>query len=995
MITRGFEVKACAGRAAAVRSALWRKAISRAVLLVIATAVAHAGGPRWVAGSSYFDPAAKGTPVTWKGGLVRYYTDLGDLSAMVNQAQASAMVATAAAVWSGVPTAAVSITSGGSLAEDVNGTNVFDTSNGTAIPTVTLPADIESTATSWPVAVVYDYDGAVIDAIFGDGASDPLTCNQNSAFTIVDNLATDGAIAHAVVILNGLCAADVMHVEMMQYMLVRAFGRVLGLDWSQANESMFVHAAPTATGLTGWPVMHPIEMVCTAKTGPCMPSDMTLRADDEAALSRLYPVTPANEVAFPGKSITAQATISIQGTVHFKQGQGMQGVNVVARPLTPLTGIPDVRYTATAVTGSLFQGVGPNAVLGTTDADGNMRNMYGSDDPALEGWFDLTGIPLPPGETQADYQITFEPINALYTFKESVGPYGLGQVTPSGTLPVLVLRGLTAGAAQQEDVVIGDSADDCNTGNDGTEALPASVPRNGEWMGRICGYGHAGWFQFFARANRKFTFEALALDESGQLSEDKAQPLLGIWNSYDAPGTIAPFGTTQPFNGQQLGLSAARGQTNGDEQLRLGVADARGDGRPDYWYRGRLLYADTVTPRRVSQAGAAITITGMGFRGNSQVLVNGVAAQVTSISPTAITAIVPAAGAGVAGSVDLTVRDPATLGASSLLGGLSYDAADDDALGLAAAPPPLAPMGVPQAFTVRALAPDAITPAGGVTVTFTVTIGTVLLGCGQTTCTAVTGGDGTATVMVTPNSIAMAAVTGALNNGSTIKVEFTGTTPPRISPLTPVLYLAIGATYAWSPQAMVLSGTNASPGQDVTWVGSAGATLTSAPKVVSDSQGTVSATLIAGPLSANGVATVNACLDGWTIGSAGWAVFTVTGVHTETSALVAISGVGQTLSDSDRPLPVYLRVTDAIGHPMAGATVFFYETLRLWEPKCSPHGRCASAPVLGTETVESVSGADGLVTLTPLTEAGLATRLEVLAITGSVASINFEIETHP
>jgi hypothetical protein len=121
----------------------------------------------------------------------------------------------------------------------------------------------------------------------------------------------------------------------------------------------------------------------------------------------------------------------------------------------------------------------------------------------------------------------------------------------------------------------------------------------------------------------------------------------------------------------------------------------------------------------------------------------------------------------------------------------------------------------------------------------------------------------------------------------------------------------------------------------------------------------------------------------------------VTGVHAETSALVAISGVGQTLSVSDKPSPVYLRVTDAIGHPMAGGTVFFYETLRLWEPKCSPHGRCASARVLGTETVESVSGADGLVTLTPLTDAGLATRLEVLAITGSTASINFEIETHP
>ena len=45
----------------------------------------------------------------WAGGQVTYYTDLGNLSADVNQAQANAMVATAAAAWSSVPTAAVSI----------------------------------------------------------------------------------------------------------------------------------------------------------------------------------------------------------------------------------------------------------------------------------------------------------------------------------------------------------------------------------------------------------------------------------------------------------------------------------------------------------------------------------------------------------------------------------------------------------------------------------------------------------------------------------------------------------------------------------------------------------------------------------------------------------------------------------------------------------------------------------------------------------------------
>ncbi len=134
----------------------------------------QAGGPRWVAGSSYFNAAAKGLPVVWANGQVVYYTDLGNLSAEVSQSQANAMVAAAAAVWNNVSTAAVTVRSGGSLAEDVNGTNVTVGTNG-----LTEPADMEPTATSKPVAVVYDADGSVINAIWGAGASSNLVCQDD------------------------------------------------------------------------------------------------------------------------------------------------------------------------------------------------------------------------------------------------------------------------------------------------------------------------------------------------------------------------------------------------------------------------------------------------------------------------------------------------------------------------------------------------------------------------------------------------------------------------------------------------------------------------------------------------------------------------------------------------------------------------------------------------------------------------------------------------
>jgi phosphoribosylformylglycinamidine (FGAM) synthase-like enzyme len=118
-------------------------------------------------------------------------------------------------------------------------------------------------------------------------------------------------------------------------------------------------------------------------------------------------------------------------------------------------------------------------------------------------------------------------------------------------------------------------------------------------------------------------------------------------------------------------------------------------------------------------------------------------------------------------------------------------------------------------------------------------------------------------------------------------------------------------------------------------------------------------------------------------------------VHPEVALLTAVSGAGQTMSANQTPTQVVLRVTDAVGHPMAGGAVSFYETLMQWTPDCPPQGRCPSAPTLGIQTVQAVSGADGLVTLTPLSGNGEPTRLYVTAVTGNVASLNFEIEQHP
>jgi hypothetical protein len=313
-----------------------------------------------------------------------------------------------------------------------------------------------------------------------------------------------------------------------------------------------------------------------------------------------------------------------------------------------------------------------------------------------------------------------------------------------------------------------------------------------------------------------------------------------------------------------------------------------------------------------------------------------------------------------------------------------------DALGIVTAPMGTVNTGVPLPFTVKALLPDAHTPAVGVNVAFSVTEGSALLGCGQSTCSVVSGGDGTATMSITANSTALAQVTASLSDGAAVMTEFSGSTSPAVVPLTPNLYIAIGATTSWSPQAETLSGNAPLAGQAINWSAVSGVTP-SMVTTTSNSEGIASAQFNIGPLSAGADIPLHACLPGNTT----CATFHIYSVHPETTQLAAVSGAGQILKVGDAPSPVVLKVTDSIGHPMAGAAVTFYESLQQWTPDCPTQGRCPSVPVLATKTVQAISGPDGLVTLIPLTGSGEPTRLYITAVTGGTASLTFQIEQHP
>jgi hypothetical protein len=948
-------------------------------LALLAPSIALAGGPKYVAGVSFFNPAVLGQPVHWSGGQVHYYVDQGPLNSTVTNQQATAMVDAAAAIWSAVPTAGVTLTNMGPLNEDVSGSNIAAT-NGQ----ITQPADVTPSAATYPLDIIYDADGSVIDAIFGTGASDPISCENNGVWFWLDNINPDATVAHAIILLNGLCATNTKLLATMSFELERAFGRILGLDYTQVNSNSL-----NPSGTLGQPVMQPFGASCGPAGGLCVPNSAQLAYDDIAALNRIYPINAINQAAFPLKQLTAPNTVSILGTITFRTGYGMQGVNVVARPLDA-NGDPLYQYTVTFVSGSYFNGNHGNPVTGFSDPSGNPLTQWGSNDPSLQGYFDLSGIPLPPGVTTANYQITFEAINPLYILTNSVGPYIDGQSTPSGTLSAISVPAMSAGSTQTLTVNVADSASGGFDDAIGGPSTPRMLAPSGLWCGRISQVGQTDWFTFPVRGNRTFTIVTQALDETGMPTETKAMPSIGIWDAFD-PISAPSVGAAPGMNGLATGETWLRVTSSADDVVRIGIADQRGDGRPDYAYNGWVLYADTVSPQRLPAQGGAVVIHGMGFRLTDTVLIGGQPAQVTSIFPNEITAIAPPSA--VSGSVDVEVDDQSLFYAATILpGGIGYDAGTGDALTLLTAPSNTIPIGVPIPFTVTALGPN-LSPAGGVAVTYTMTSGTATLSCGHPTCAVTTTGDGHATLYLTAIDATWSIVTASLANGSRLQAQFSGGTSPVLTPLTPQLSLAAGATFTWTVQALVLSNGVPLSAQNVTWqaTSASGIALAGNAAALSNSSGITTNTLIVGPLVEGQTASINACLNG----TSQCVAFTAFGARAEYGVLHAVSGTTQSLTLQSTPSQITLRLLDVDGNPMAGGSVSLYQALYAWAPPCAAHGVCPPSPLLATKTATATSAIDGTVTFIPASLPGVATSLLGLAASGTTSTLPIVIEQHP
>jgi hypothetical protein len=373
-------------------------------------------------------------------------------------------------------------------------------------------------------------------------------------------------------------------------------------------------------------------------------------------------------------------------------------------------------------------------------------------------------------------------------------------------------------------------------------------------------------------------------------------------------------------------------------------------------------------------------------------MVGGQAANVTSISPNQITAVAPPAAAGVTGSVDVEVDDQPVLYAAAVIpGGVSYDSGNGDALTINTAPSNTVPIGEPIPFSVTVLGSN-LTPAGGVTVIYTVTSGTATLACGLAVCSVVATGDGRATMNVTATSTTWSIVTAALTNGSSLEAQFVGGTPAVLSVLTPQLSLAAGASFTWTVQALVENNGVPLSGQAVAWQNPTSGIATPSPaSVTTNSAGIATQTLTVGPLAEGQTASISACLNG----TSQCVAFTAFGARPEYAALEAISGTSQNLAASGTPSQIALRLLDVDGNPMAGGTVALYQALYAWTPPCSPNVVCPPGALLATEASTAISAVDGSVTFVPASLPGVATNLMGLGASGNSSTVNVSIEQHP
>jgi len=962
--------------------------------MLLFPALLSAGGPLKVAGISGFNSGTAGTPRAWPQGTVLYYTDQGDLSPVLPQAEANAFVADAFSRWTSVATAALSATRAGQLDEDVNGSNVVFIDYGQ----INMPADIQPTALAKPIAIVYDRDGKVTDALLGQGAGGADMCSSNAVYGGPDNYSADAHLAHALVVLNGNCAQTSAVLADFKYHLIRVLGRTLGLDWVDLNNNVFTRRPyPSADDFLGFPLMHALDPPCPGST-VCFTAGDELKMDDRAAISSLYAVTIANVGNFPDKQVLRDHTARVRGSVYFRArnggaGQPMQGVKVVARWIDPVTGLPSHRYSAASISGFLYRGNAGNPITGFTDNGGQRYDRFGSNDPAREGYFELAGLEFPQADTSAQYQISLESLDPACADFAAVGPYRVGQVAPSGTAAAITLT-LNQGDDVTHDFVMTGSAVPA-AGSAGTFSAPARMPAGGNWAGALSPYGKVEYYKLAAHADRTITVKVTALDEAGKATENKAQPVIGIWPDSAGAGS-PPDVAVSYFNSTERGTTVLNARFLESGNFKLGIADFRGDGRPDFRYRARVFYGDSVAPARVANdSGAALTIRGLGLNAATTATISSRDMRVIAAFSDRIVLTAPSLSDGIY-NIDLQARDGAT---SSLINAIAFGAVEGDKIVLLqGAANPATPVGgeALNPLRVRVVERDGITPVAGASVRLSASPASVLFSaCNASACSLETDEQGEVVTRLVPTAVGTFTVTAAISPTAYVQAEVSGTSSAlAISALSHAAWVAQGGSGSVALNVRVLASGQPVAGRTVQYAVTQGSAGLSSPTAVSNAAGYAGVNLNLS--SVQGEVHASACVMPGAAPCSNYYVFVVPASQLRLQFVAG--GEQQIINTTQAFAPITLRVTDSVSppNPVQMAPVTVISAVMRWQlppvaggPKLPP-----PAPVVLSSAQRVVhSDAGGLVSILPSADARLgAVVVKMIGVAGAGLPLQFEAQ---
>ncbi len=248
------------------------------IFLLTCSCPSFAGGPLVLGGS------AGTTPVTYQNPNITLNIESGDLNETTSNAEATALVLQALALWNNVVTSNIKLIPSQTQIEDIDINNYQ-----TYLPN---PGGTVFNANDNLNPVVYDSTGEIIDAFFGgDGLpgtqSDFVIGFAASIITVGSSYFDEG---YAVINGKDLGLSSIE----IKLLIAHEIGHFFGLDHTQVNinnqETDFGTPGFCKTNVqSAYPLMYPF--VCR--------KEETLHQDDISSVSSLYPNASANNSPNP------------------------------------------------------------------------------------------------------------------------------------------------------------------------------------------------------------------------------------------------------------------------------------------------------------------------------------------------------------------------------------------------------------------------------------------------------------------------------------------------------------------------------------------------------------------------------------------------------------------------------------------------------------------------------------------------------------------------